>query len=215
MNNGNYVLMKSECISTYQYNKRYHAYICKLIQGHYGHLRQPILPPDNPISFSGSVGAGRSPRRQMRRYLLCGERFVMSLATVAKTKNEMLPQYLSWILSRFRGKFAGKTTALTSFFFWHTHGFISFFKFSIDLASIFQFCRSINIFIAIIVYIIDYIQHKICLFTFLTKNKMADNHDVDLFLCSDHLIIWCCFIHTDHELFILSLYHNLCVMSHL
>ena len=33
-----------------------------------------------------SVGAGRSPRRQMRRYLPCGERFVMSLATVAKTK---------------------------------------------------------------------------------------------------------------------------------
>ena len=42
----------------------------------------------------GSVSAGRSPRRQMRRYLPCGERFVMSLATVANTKNEMLPQYL-------------------------------------------------------------------------------------------------------------------------
>ena len=33
-----------------------------------------------------SVGAGRSTRRQMRRYLPCGERFVLSLATVAKTK---------------------------------------------------------------------------------------------------------------------------------
>ena len=35
---------------------------------------------------NASVGAGRSPRRQMRRYLPRGERFVMSLSTVAKTK---------------------------------------------------------------------------------------------------------------------------------
>ena len=136
----------------------------------------------------------------------------MSLATVAETKNEMLPQYLSWIFSRFRGKNRRKNDCITIVFFWHTHGFIWFFKFSIDFASILQFCLSINI--AIIAYIIDYIQHKICLFTFSTKNKMADNHDVDLFLCSVHLIIWCCFIHTDHVMFIISLYHNLCDMSY-
>ena len=28
----------------------------------------------------------RMPRRQMRKYLPCGEKFLMSLATVAKTK---------------------------------------------------------------------------------------------------------------------------------
>ena len=35
---------------------------------------------------TASVGASRSPHRQMRKYLPCGERFVMSLATVAKAK---------------------------------------------------------------------------------------------------------------------------------
>ena len=75
-------------------------------------------------------------------------------------------------------------------FFWHKHGFIWFFKFSIDLASIFKFSRSINrAIIMIIAYIIDYIQHKLCLFTFSTKNKTADDDGVGLFLWSVHLII--------------------------
>ena len=151
-----------------------------------------------------SVGAGRSPRRQMRRYLPCGEKCVISLATVANTK-------MRWSLTVFAVKIAEKTTALPSFFL-HKHGFIWFLKFPINLASIFHFFLSINI--AIIAYIIVYIQHKLCLFTFSTKNKMADDHNVGLFLWSVHLIIWCCFIHTDHVMLIMSLYHNHCVMSY-
>ena len=129
-------------------------------------------------------------------------------------KNEMLPQYL-WILSRFRGKNRGKNDGITIGFFLHKHGFIWFLKFSIVLDSIFQFCRSINI--AIITYLINYMQHTLWFFTFSTKNKMADDHGVGLFLSflwSVHLIIWCCLIHTDHVMFIMSLYHNLCVMSY-
>ena len=62
-----------------------------------------------------SVGAGRSPRRQMRRYLPCGERFVMSLATVAKKKTRCFHNtYESWAV--FAVKIAAKTTALQSFF---------------------------------------------------------------------------------------------------
>ena len=118
-------------------------------------------------------------------------------------KNEM-------ILSRFRGKSRLKNDCITIVFL-HDHGFIWFFKFSIDLASIFQYCRSINK--AIIAYIIDYIQayiqHKLCLFTFSTKNKMADDHGVHLFLWSVR-----CFIYNDHVMFIMSLYHSLCVMSY-
>ena len=105
-------------------------------------------------------------------------------------KNEMLPQYL-WILSRFRSKNRRKNDCITIVFCWHKHDFIWFFKFPIDLASIFQFCRSINI--AIIAYNIDYIEHKLLLFTFSTKNKMADDDDVGLFLWSVHLII--CSVH--------------------
>ena len=57
------------------------------------------------MKYIGSVGAGRSPRRQMRRYFPCGERFVMSLATVAKTKT-----------SRFRGKNREKNDCITIVF---------------------------------------------------------------------------------------------------
>ena len=121
-------------------------------------------------------------------------------------KNEMIPHYL-WILSRFCGKNRGKNDCITIVFTDINMG-----KFSIDLASIFQFCRSIKR--AVIAYIIDYFQHKLCLFTFSTKNKMADDHGVGLFLWSVHLIIWCCFIHTDHVMFIMSLYYNLCVRSY-
>ena len=105
-------------------------------------------------------------------------------------KNEMLPQYL-WILSRF----CGKNDCITIVFL-HKHGFILFFKFSIDLASIFQFCRSKNI--AIITYIIDYMQHKKCLFTFSTKKQNGGrprHRPIPWFLpflWSVHLIIWCC-----------------------
>ena len=143
-----------------------------------------------------SVGTGRSPRRQMRRFLPCGERFVMCLATVAKTKTRCFHNtYESWAV--FAVKIAGKTTALPSFFSDINMALIRFFKFSIDLASIFQFCQSINI--AIIAYYTDYIEHKLCLFTFSTKNKtMLDDDGVGLFLWSVHLIIWCCFIHTEY-----------------
>ena len=59
----------------------------------------------------GSVGAGRSPRRQMRRYLPCGERFVMSSATVAKTKTKCLRNTYE-ASAVFAVKIARNTTAL-------------------------------------------------------------------------------------------------------
>ena len=39
------------------------------------------------------VGAGRSPHRQMRRYLPCGEGIVMSISHSGEDKNEMFPHY--------------------------------------------------------------------------------------------------------------------------
>ena len=52
----------------------------------------------------------------MRRYLPCGERFVMSLATVAKTKTRCFRNTYESYESIFAVKIAGKTTALPSFF---------------------------------------------------------------------------------------------------
>ena len=115
---------------------------------------------------------GVAARHVANRHLPCGKRFVMSISHSGEDKNEMFQHQ-------------GKRR--------HYHRFsdikVSLFdllKFSIDLVSIFQFHRSINI--ALIAYVFDYIPHKLCLFTFSTKNKMADDHGV--FLWSGEIWPW-------------------------
>ena len=63
--------------------------------------------------FHSSVGAGRTPHRQMRRYLPCGE-WLWCLLASGEDKNEMFPHYF-W-RAVFAVKIAAKTTALPSFF---------------------------------------------------------------------------------------------------
>ena len=82
--------------------------------------------------------------------------------------------------SRFRGKNRDKNDGITTVY---VIFYMALFIF-LNSQLIFQLCRSSNI--AIIAYIIDYIPHKLCLFTFSSKNKMADNHGV--LLWSVHLI---------------------------